>query len=330
MLLRLLLCSALSIGGLACGARQPGPTTPGRTEVVVDEATVVTAAPRRDEHGLPPLPVPLDSTSPDFRAGRELALRLLHADGPGPPPGGDEQAYARWTAGPFTDWMQKRAAATRAAVQRLGEVADGPPAEHVVGAALVGLVYERLVVQLLTVPPPPHLSGDPLLLRHYRKGLDDASAEWREAATRALFHCAKHAAMQTDAAYGLWLRLCHDHLADLDTVRKQAKARAETLQRELAEARPLPAPRSAGIPSPSPLPSRGRVKPRPRRHAARPRPRPSRPPHRATPATGSTACDSPNAACASRSPPSPRPAWTCARSTRSRPAPPWPPATRAT
>ena len=71
-----------------------------------------------------------------------------------------------------------------------------------------------------------------MLARHYRKGLDDAAAEWRKAAQGAFFHCAKHAALQTDAAFGLWLELCHERLAALDVSLGEAQRRAATLAAE--------------------------------------------------------------------------------------------------
>jgi len=144
--------------------------------------------------------------------------------------------------------MVERGKQTKAAVDELATVQQGPPSEHVTAAAVIGMVYRRLTEQLLAIPPPAHLAADPMLSRHYRKGLDDVAAEWQKAAQGAFFHCAKHAALQTDAAFGLWLELCHEHLAELTVEQKQAEQRAARLAAESAAARL----QAAGVPPPGP------------------------------------------------------------------------------
>ncbi|MDH5673671.1 MAG: hypothetical protein OEZ06_16060 [Myxococcales bacterium] len=230
---------------LGCGARQAQPTTSGGgDDVVVEQALVVEG--RKGAVALPPLPQALEHSSEDFRRGHGLAQELLAAAGPGQPPTDDRAAYEAWTQGEFTGWLEGRAVQTRTAVDALGAVQKGPPSEHVVAAALVGLIYERLAAQLLAVPPPAAIAAEAKLERHYRKGLDDAATEWRTPAERAFFHCAKGAALQTDAAYGLWLELCHDHLARLREQTKAAESLAAALEAEanaelLAAAGPPPA-----------------------------------------------------------------------------------------
>ena len=247
-MLRLSLVVALAAPLHACASRAPGTTTPARNELVVDEALVVTAAPVRDAHGLPPLPQPLAATSDVFQRGHGKAIALLEAGGPPALGGVDEAAYETWTRGPFTEWMEARGAQTKAAVADLGAVQQGPASEHVVAAALVGMIYTRLTDQLVAIPAPAHLASDPLLTKHYRKGLDDASDEWRKAAQGAFFHCAKHAALQTEASFGMWLELCHERLAALQAQGKEAEQRAAQLAAETEAARL----KAAGAPPPGP------------------------------------------------------------------------------
>src|SRR5687767_4817097 len=76
------LLSALLLAG--CAASQPQGTTPGREEIVVEEATVI-QVPRAGGVAnvtLPPLPEPLANTSPAFRNGYARAQELLRAPGP--------------------------------------------------------------------------------------------------------------------------------------------------------------------------------------------------------------------------------------------------------
>ncbi len=247
-MLRLSLVVALAAPLHACASSAPGTTTAARNELVVDEALVVTAAPVRDAHGLPPLPQPLAATSEVFQRGHAQAIALLEAAGPLALSGSDEGAYEAWTRGPFTEWMEARGAQTKAAVADLGAVQQGPASEHVVAAALVGMIYTRLTDQLVAIPPPAHLASDALLAKHYRKGLDDASDEWRKAAQGAFFHCAKHAALQTEASFGMWLELCHERLAALQAQGKAAEQRAAQLAAETEAARL----KAAGPPPPGP------------------------------------------------------------------------------
>jgi hypothetical protein len=216
----------------ACGASQPIATTPARRELVIEEATVVSAQrPLRDGE-LPALPQALNHTSAAFQRGHALASELLHAPGPGAPPALDDQSYAAWSRGEFQAWLSTRIRAAQAATDALGAVRDGPASEHVPAAALLGLVYMRTHAQLLAVSPPANVSADAKLQRIYTAQLNASAQRWADQAGAAFGHCSRAAAREAEPAFGLWLELCHQQLATLQHAGERARLLADLVAAE--------------------------------------------------------------------------------------------------
>jgi dihydrofolate reductase len=145
---------------IACGARQAQPSTAEPGEVTIEQGSLVIAR-RGAEAGLPPLPQALPATSADFQRGYALALDLLADPGPMPPPDTDAAAYEHWTKGEFSRWIAGRGRAVEELVTPLQRVAQGPASEHVIAAALLGLIYQRTYEQFMLIAPPPGLRDDP-------------------------------------------------------------------------------------------------------------------------------------------------------------------------
>jgi hypothetical protein len=234
------LCAAcLALAG--CAAATPRPATaPRRTELVVDEATVV-QVPSRTPAGrdpsrsrLPAMPGGLERASPAFRHGYELAVPLLQAPGPEPPPTDDQPTYDTWLKATLIPWLDERGQAVEQALGPLGEVAQGSAAERTAAAALVGLIYEQVHGQLLAVPAPPAVRADEKLLRIYQDQVNETSASWVRSAVGALRSCAVTAAAQRDAAYGPWLSLCQDRLGALEQQVRDAKTLHDAVAAERA------------------------------------------------------------------------------------------------
>ncbi|HMI93553.1 MAG TPA: hypothetical protein VK509_19405, partial [Polyangiales bacterium] len=216
----------------ACGASQPTPSTPGRRELIIDEATVVTARRPLREGELPELPQALDHTSTAFQRGHALANELLHAPGPGSPPALDDTSYAAWSDRDFQAWLSARVSAAQAATDALGSVRDGPASEHVPAAGLLGLVFARTHAQLLAVPSPASVSADAKLQRIYASQLNASAQRWAEQASAAFGHCSRAAAREAEPAYGLWLELCHQQLAALQRIDERARLLADVVAAE--------------------------------------------------------------------------------------------------
>lgn len=218
---------------VACGSTQAtsGSTTPHRSELVIDEPTVVSARPRLREGELPPLPQPLESSPESFRRAHALASALLAAEGPGAVPV-DDAAHAEWSRLSFASWLQARSGELQAVVDAFEPARTGSAAERVVAAALVGLGYTRLHAQFTSVPPPASVAADARLTRVYRSALDAQAGAFLEQGSAALAHCAQHASAQTEAAFGLWLQLCQEQRVKVLERASQAKLLAELVAAE--------------------------------------------------------------------------------------------------
>jgi hypothetical protein len=218
-----------------CAATPPRATTPRRSEIVIDEETVVQVrAPGAPvtEGALPPLPQVSQHPSAAFQQGFVLAQALLRANGPSAPPDGDQSTYDAWLKAELAPWLEARGTALKAALRPLGEATSASPSEQVVAAALVGLVYARTQRQLLEVPPPPAVRTDEKLLHIYLDQVHQTSASWAKSAVDALRYCAAGAAAASAPAFRPWLDLCQSELAVLDQQAQQARALADTVTRE--------------------------------------------------------------------------------------------------
>jgi len=188
----------------ACGAAQTKLTTQPRSEIVVEDALIVSAQPAPREGELPALPQPLAQASQAFAHGHGLALALLKAQGPAAPSAIDDGSYAQWSRDVFEPWLAQRVREVQAVSDELGAVRDGPASEHVVAAALLGLIYARVDTQLHAVTPPLSVSSEAKLLRVYQHQLNESAKQWLEQAAGAFVHCVRGAARvaleRTDAA----------------------------------------------------------------------------------------------------------------------------------
>ncbi len=221
-----------------CAAATPRPAgPPARSEIVVEEATVVQARAPGERDGLPPLPRPLSASSQGFAQGYRLARPLLRAAGPAAPPEADQAGYDTWLRATLAPWLQARGDAVQAALRPLAQIDAAAPAERVPAAALVGLLYLRAHQQLLAVPPPPSVRADSKLLDIYLDQVNATSASWVQNAERALRGCAVAAAAQSQPVYAAWLDLCQQQLAQLQQQNSQAAAlHARVLAEQQAEA----------------------------------------------------------------------------------------------
>jgi len=216
-------CIAATLALFGCASAAPqGGTTP-KTELVIDEGTLVQGRSPRSEGGLPLLPQTLSETSVAFQSGYAAAEPLLRAAGPTNPPD-DQAGYDAWITATLMPWLDGRGREVEAALRPLGAVTQGPPPERVVAAALVGLLYARMHDQLVAVPPPPSVRADQGLLRIYQDQVHETSAAFVENAVRALRACAVSAAAEHEPIYVPWLELCQGQLGKLQEQEKAAAA----------------------------------------------------------------------------------------------------------
>ena len=251
---------AIAVVLFGCAATPPRAQTPRRSEIVVDEATVVQVrAPGAavTDGALPPLPQTSQHPSAAFQQGFQLAQALLRASGPTALPDGDQATYDAWLKAELAPWLETRGTALKEALRPLGEATAASPSEQVVAAALVGLIYARTQRQLLEVPPPPEVRADEKLLHIYLDQVHQTSESWAKSAVDALRYCAAGAAAASTPAFRPWLDLCQRELAVLQQQAQQAKALADTVVREREadrEAEPQPVQEPQPLQEPQPVP----------------------------------------------------------------------------
>ncbi len=93
-----------------------------------------------------------------------------------PPEGPAEattEAVEAWANGPFSDWIQRRRAATSAAIATIAEIPEDPPHERGVAAALLGYALEDFVADVRGSPVPEEISQDAELLQVYISNLQE-------------------------------------------------------------------------------------------------------------------------------------------------------------
>jgi len=219
----------------ACAGGQPQPTTPQRSEVVIEDALVVEASARGDDVGfmqLPRLPRPVAELGAPLQPAYATTLQALRA--PQVPPRQPAMPYEVWLREVFEPWLAATRQRLQGAVTALAGCADAAEEQRVVASALTGLLWMRLVDQFNAVPPPDSIAGDADLARSYRHGLDRTTGPWLDLAIGPLQYCTQHASwLATGSA---WLRMCQQQLNTLTAMRQQAATRAAEVaeQREAA------------------------------------------------------------------------------------------------
>lgn len=219
----------------ACAPARP--TTPRRTELVIDEATVVkgrrAAPPVEDQQLVPSLPQALETTSAAFQAGYALAWELLALPGPTPtPPNPDAIAYRAWLESAFDPWLRTREQQIGKTLWVLQQVSVRAPGEAVPALALSGLVVERFRRQMVSVPPPPEVSGDAKLGRIYQDGLNSLVAPFLKDATHAFRRCTERVSAGSELTLGPWLLRCQERMAVIEGQLRDIKTLADTVAAE--------------------------------------------------------------------------------------------------
>jgi len=228
---------------VGCGATQVKPKT--RTIVFTQGDLVTAKANRAEKTGrrvgpwtLPPLPVRLHETSEAFQQGFTQALSAIERPGPEVPSDTGPEAFDAWLKSGFESWLSESVDIVQQCRALLEKVAQGPPNEAIVGAALVGLIDEHYDVLLDQIPIPPKLRGDRELIDIYRQELDRVRLPWLKKSIAALVHCVSESSRQKTPLYEQWKRFCAEHAYALDASHRGIKKRverAEKVAREEAE-----------------------------------------------------------------------------------------------
>lgn len=113
----------------------------------------------------------------------------------------------------MTPWLGSTRSAIEEMERTLG-VADAPPSWRLVGAILVADLYEHLGLELLAVPPPPQLAGDPemsaMFTRTMRETVDPILAR-----AVSVFEACEPIAAAAPAPFDTWAMRCRERAASL-------------------------------------------------------------------------------------------------------------------
>jgi hypothetical protein len=224
--------SIAAVALAACGGTQ----TPQQTvftfedEVIVAERPEPAFPPVAEPLGLAPPPPPL----PAF-GGRALFPSDALIDGwhrvvrapidhpaPLPPASMTMDAVQRWSEREFAQWIRARREAVTAAETVLNGLAEGPPHERGIAAALVSRLYDDFLHDLTgNIAIPAEVANDPDLLRIYSDAVHTTSTQLLERAADTAAYCARTFEGAPDGWWTPWAEYCRARSAVLARAPRQ-------------------------------------------------------------------------------------------------------------
>ncbi len=134
---------------------------------------------------------------------------------PNPPAEGTREALEAWAGGPFLEWMRARREAVAEAEGDAGFLAEAPPYERAVAAALFAYMYEDTAASMRGAPVPGEVAADAELLEAYVQTLNEALLPYAQSSAEAYATCAATLAEHGDPAWAEWFRYCADRGREL-------------------------------------------------------------------------------------------------------------------
>ncbi len=208
---------------LGCAASTPRPVQPTRSEVVIQEATVVTArAPAPQPSPLPPLAQALDTTTPAFQCAFCLTEALLRQSAQSAQSGRAQapalpERCAHWLRETGEPEPSGPGAYGELASAALSEALHGPPAERDVAVALSALWLDALLPASLVIgPAPAAIASDPALAHAYEDAASRQNGIALHGALYTLHGCVTAGASASDAGFAPWAQRCASELAAVE------------------------------------------------------------------------------------------------------------------
>ncbi|MEM9192978.1 MAG: hypothetical protein AAGF12_27635 [Myxococcota bacterium] len=199
---KLALWTVPGILALGCGASQPAPAM---VRGDIDAAPDMTILPSLDR--------PLDEMSPAMREGWLLAEEAFEIPLP-PPPDTDTQSYTAWAEGDLRRWLRRKSHTVESAREELDRAADEDSEERIVAGGIVGLLYEDVGRELLSIPTPQALIEDPEIGLIFREVLEGEAAPYLERSNAAYRACAINADAGPESLRH-WRRFCAGRRVEL-------------------------------------------------------------------------------------------------------------------
>lgn len=159
---------------------------------------------------LPARPHGLEWDEPPLDEGAMIAHESLAIARPLLPTETTAAEMHVWVDGALHDWLLERARAIRAARTALEPAEDGDDAQHIVAAAILGVMYADLAWEIAEIVLPTEVRDDELGALAMRNALLGMSAPLFDQALSAFGACAQSAVGSADPTVERWARFCDD------------------------------------------------------------------------------------------------------------------------
>lgn len=142
---------------------------------------------------LPSLDVAQDELTPEMRMARMLSAECLNLDPPARPVATDSESMMSWSDAELKEWMRQKHLRAEAARKELDVAAVQNHRQRIMAGAMVGLVYEDVARNLLSLPTPAELSSEPEIAAMYVDLLRTQATPYLVQARQAYAACAGNA-----------------------------------------------------------------------------------------------------------------------------------------
>jgi hypothetical protein len=196
----------------ACGGAGPArPAASGTEDRPNDDEALIVAGVE-----LPPLPHGIRLDRAPLEAGIEQARETGDHERPVLPDTASRAEVDAYVAGPLRTWMLERGRGLGEARRSLAEAEreEAEDGERAVAAAVVGVLYVRLALELAELPLPASVRSDAALRLGVRNALLEAAAPLFTGAESAFAACAIACVRSTDPSLEPWERFCDENAVE--------------------------------------------------------------------------------------------------------------------
>lgn len=196
----------------ACGGAGPARTPASEPEARAPDAAGLVVAGVE----LPPLPHGVRLDRAPLEAGVARAQQSGDDERPELPDTASRAELDAYVAGPLRTWMVERGRGLSEARRLLADAErdEAEDGERAVAAAVIGVLYVRLALELAELPLPTSVRSDPALRLGVRNALLEAASPLFTGAESAFAACAIASVRSTDPSLEPWERFCDERAVD--------------------------------------------------------------------------------------------------------------------
>lgn len=142
---------------------------------------------------LPSLDVSESKLTAEMRMARLLSAECLNLEPPQRPTEVSNAAFEQWSDAQLKIWMEHKHRSAEAARKELDKAAAQNQRQRIMAGAMVGLVYEDVARNLLSLPTPAELASEPEIAAMYVDLLRTQATPYLVQARAAYAACAGNA-----------------------------------------------------------------------------------------------------------------------------------------